>query len=148
MWWEHRSLFLTRLKPWVNYWTNGARSTLAGAPFYLVILVSNTPSHTALNCRVHLTMVNDLVGWKTSFTFMPNDDNWKVRRKLFVQEYHPSTLSRLQPNQLRVTHELLRELLDSPSNTGEECMQHFRTSFELINTYPAHILTHTQMGRV
>lgn len=101
------------------------RFTQAGQLFTLVIFIIG--ADLVLNDRVHLTMANDLIGWNANFGFKPYGDDWKTCRKLFVHEFRPSAISRLQPNQLRVTHELLRELLDASSNSGEECMDRLRT---------------------
>lgn len=63
--------------------------------------------------RLRLTMLHELMGWKSSFSFMPYDAAWRAQRKMFTQTLNPSDAARFLPHQLNATHELLRRLLCS-----------------------------------
>ncbi|KAF8650224.1 hypothetical protein AX16_005339, partial [Volvariella volvacea WC 439] len=94
---------------------------LAGTTF--VILDSAEAAYDLLECRstiysdrMRFPMVNELMGWDFDFAFMRYGDDWRQRRRIMHQSFHPTAVSRFRPQTQKATHELLRRLLDDPEN--------------------------------
>ncbi|KAF8885367.1 cytochrome P450 [Infundibulicybe gibba] len=66
--------------------------------------------------RPRYPMINELMRWAWLFAFMPYGDYWRSHRRLFHQEFHPTAAIRYQPQEMRVTREMLQRLLDTPDD--------------------------------
>ncbi|KAF7430208.1 hypothetical protein PC9H_005910 [Pleurotus ostreatus] len=65
--------------------------------------------------RPAATMLYDLMGWKSMFSIQPYGQEWRDRRRVFWQEFHPEHGQRHhRPIQLHYSRELVRRLYDSP----------------------------------
>ncbi|KZP19024.1 cytochrome P450 [Athelia psychrophila] len=65
--------------------------------------------------RTKSTIAVDLMGWGWSLPFMPYGDEWRAHRRLFRKAFEDTEANKLhQPHQVRATHALLHNLLDSP----------------------------------
>jgi len=56
------------------------------------------------------------------FTSMPYGNEWRMHRKMFLQEFNPSTVTRYHPQEIKYTHKLLKRLLENP----DDFMTHIR----------------------
>ncbi|KAE9394855.1 cytochrome P450, partial [Gymnopus androsaceus JB14] len=64
--------------------------------------------------RPPLTMLNDLMGWKWAFVFMPYGPEWKARRKLFTTMFNPNNADQHEPQELKATRNFLLRLHENP----------------------------------
>lgn len=62
------------------------------------------------------------VGCNWHFVFMGYGDDWRERRRVFHQFFHPNAAVAYRPRELKVARELLRRLLESP----DDFMTHLR----------------------
>ncbi|KAJ8698822.1 hypothetical protein PTI98_005489 [Pleurotus ostreatus] len=68
------------------------------------------------------TMLNDLLGWGSLFSFMSYGDAWRIRRRAFWQEFNAYRTLNHRPKQLDTSRDLLRRLLKEP----EEFLHHIK----------------------
>lgn len=95
-----------------------------------IIIVNSVKAATDLfdkrsslySSRPRFPMVNELIGFDWLFGFMPYGKEWKERRQLFVQQFHPLNASNHQPTEMDFTHKMLYQLLQTP----EDFMSHIR----------------------
>ncbi|KAJ8489883.1 hypothetical protein ONZ45_g13404 [Pleurotus djamor] len=89
----------------------------------IIVLNSLESANELLNRRSALTssrpdsvMLHKLMGWDGNFTFQPYGDPWRIRRKLFWQNFkdNPSNLSLFRPIQIKHARQFLRRLLNHP----------------------------------
>ncbi|KIK68602.1 hypothetical protein GYMLUDRAFT_153661 [Collybiopsis luxurians FD-317 M1] len=66
--------------------------------------------------RPKFTMLNELVGLSWHFGFMPQGDTWKTHRKIFANEFNPSSVSQFRPHQLKWRNIFLKNLLKTPND--------------------------------
>ncbi|KAJ8501740.1 hypothetical protein ONZ45_g12030 [Pleurotus djamor] len=64
--------------------------------------------------RPHFPMINELMGWAWAFAFMPYGDAWRLRRRMFQQEFHPSATTMYRPQEVKYVRRLLHRLLVTP----------------------------------
>lgn len=79
---------------------------------------------TIYSSRAHSTMVHDLIGFNWLFAVMPNDDGWRVRRRLLqryfkfpVEDSHAISnvdLTWQRPYETKYIHKLLEKLITCP----------------------------------
>ncbi|KAI8996249.1 cytochrome P450 [Trametes punicea] len=119
---------------WLAYeqWGREFRSdiiylNLAGTP--VIVVNSAQAAHdlfekrSALySDRTRMPMLNELVGCDWHFVFMGYGENWRERRRVFHQYFHPNAATTYRPKELKVARELLRRLLETP----EDFMVHLR----------------------
>ncbi|TFK81327.1 cytochrome P450 [Polyporus arcularius HHB13444] len=72
--------------------------------------------------RARMPMLNELVGCDWHFVFMGYGEDWRERRRVFHQYFHPNATKNYRPRELKVARELLRRLLESP----DDFMVHLR----------------------
>ncbi|KAJ3832187.1 cytochrome P450 [Lentinula raphanica] len=70
--------------------------------------------------RPKFRMLNDVIGWKWSFVFMPYGPEWKAHRKLVTNMFNPNNPDEHEPRELKATRLLLLKLHKSP----EDLFQH------------------------
>ncbi|EKM55873.1 uncharacterized protein PHACADRAFT_209385 [Phanerochaete carnosa HHB-10118-sp] len=61
-------------------------------------------------------MIQELTGWHRNFSLLPYGDGWRIRRRLFHQQFRPMAVPHYHPMQVKGVHGLLRSLLDSPEH--------------------------------
>ncbi|PIL25684.1 cytochrome P450 [Ganoderma sinense ZZ0214-1] len=119
---------------WLAYerWGKELRSdviyvNLAGTP--VIVVNSAEAAHelfekksSVYSDRVRLPMLNELVGCNWHFVFMGYGDDWRERRRVFHQFFHPNAAVAYRPRELKVARELLQRLLESP----DDFMVHLR----------------------
>ncbi|KAJ3523341.1 hypothetical protein NMY22_g11478 [Coprinellus aureogranulatus] len=66
-----------------------------------------------------MPMMNDLIGFGWHFGFAPYGEEWKERRKLFVQAFGPNNAEKYQPSLVKATRTFLLHVLDDPRNFRE-----------------------------
>ncbi|KAI0743064.1 cytochrome P450 [Daedaleopsis nitida] len=119
---------------WLAYgrWGREFRSdviylNLAGTP--VIVVNSAQAAHelfekrsSLYSDRTRMPMLNELVGCDWHFVFMGYGDDWRERRRVFHQYFHPNAAVNYRPRSLKVARELLRRLLESP----DDFMVHLR----------------------
>ncbi|KAJ6576403.1 cytochrome P450 [Mycena vulgaris] len=71
-------------------------------------------SHYVLSSEPRMIMLNELAGWSWSFPFRCADDAWKQQRKMIHNEFHAAAVAQFRSQELKVVHDMLKQLLDSP----------------------------------
>ncbi|KAF5310372.1 hypothetical protein D9611_012042 [Ephemerocybe angulata] len=66
--------------------------------------------------RPRMTMMNELLGFSWHFAFMPYNEEWRERRKIFQQALHPTRVEAYRERLVRGVRNLLLQLLDDPDN--------------------------------
>ncbi|KAK1230783.1 hypothetical protein PQX77_006117 [Marasmius sp. AFHP31] len=61
-------------------------------------------------------MVCDLMGWDWHFGFKVYGDEWRARRRTFLQIFHQKAARQFEPQEIKHTRNLLRRLLDKPED--------------------------------
>ncbi|TEB11285.1 cytochrome P450 [Coprinellus micaceus] len=69
--------------------------------------------------RPRMPMMNELIGFDWNIGFIPYDDAWKERRKMFSKAFSPNKIVQHRPALLKATRNLLLQLLDDPKNFRE-----------------------------
>ncbi|KAJ8507512.1 hypothetical protein ONZ45_g10135 [Pleurotus djamor] len=94
----------------------------------IIVLNSYESAHEILNRRSALSssrpvsiMLNKLMGWEFDFAFIPYGHDWRIRRRMFWQEFNPSKSSNHHPTQLRCAKRFLRNLFDEPAQFAHHC---------------------------
>ncbi|KAF7318686.1 Cytochrome P450 [Mycena chlorophos] len=77
---------------------------------------------TLYSDRPRFPMVNELMGWGFSFSFMKYGERWRKLRKLFHQHFNAEGVANYYPLQHEAAQELLRRLLHEP----DHFLDHFR----------------------
>ncbi|KAL4264187.1 cytochrome P450 family protein [Pleurotus pulmonarius] len=62
------------------------------------------------------TMINELLGWESMFSFAPYGQPWRARRRAFSQEFTSGQSVYHRPKQLRNIRGLLRRILNEPDD--------------------------------
>ncbi|RXW11943.1 hypothetical protein EST38_g13911 [Candolleomyces aberdarensis] len=68
-----------------------------------------------------MPMMNDLVGFDWNIGFIPYDEKWKERRKVFQQLFHQSKADFYRPRLLKAVRNCLVHLLDDPESYRGHC---------------------------
>ncbi|RXW20872.1 hypothetical protein EST38_g4984 [Candolleomyces aberdarensis] len=71
--------------------------------------------------RPNMPMMNELIGFDWHFGFMPYGDEWKERRKMFQQVFHPTRTEFYRPKLLKAVRNFLIRLLDDPKDYFAHC---------------------------
>ncbi|KAJ8699050.1 hypothetical protein PTI98_002207 [Pleurotus ostreatus] len=66
--------------------------------------------------RPKSTMINELLGWESLYSLAPYCEAWRARRRASWKELTSGRFTYHRPKQLLYTHDLLRRLLQDPSN--------------------------------
>lgn len=64
--------------------------------------------------RPRMTMINELLGWGSLMSHLPYGHAWRVRRRVFWQEFNPEHSPNHHSKQLWHSRDLLRRLLEQP----------------------------------
>ncbi|KAJ4496574.1 cytochrome P450 [Lentinula lateritia] len=120
--------------PWVKYaeWSRQYGSDIVYAKIFntsMVILNSEEAINDLFvkrsaiySDRPRHIMVNELMGWSRNLHSMAYGDEWRAGRRLFYQEFNPSSSTRFRPHMLAASRELLARLLKDP----EDFVEHLR----------------------
>lgn len=63
------------------------------------------------------------LGHGYNMIFIPYNDAWKARRRLFHKQFTPTAAMRYRPKQLKTTHVMLDRLLETPGEFMEHLTQ-------------------------
>ncbi|KAK1222666.1 hypothetical protein PQX77_014482, partial [Marasmius sp. AFHP31] len=84
--------------------------------------------------RPRLPMVVELMGWDKDFVVLPYGNEWKIRRRLCLQEFPDNGSIRHESEELQVNRVLLKNLLSDPENYRDHL--HYMTgSLTILVTY-------------
>ncbi|KAI0071338.1 cytochrome P450 [Panus rudis PR-1116 ss-1] len=64
--------------------------------------------------RPHMTMIEDLVGYRWMVSFVKYGEHWRNMRRAFHQEFNQVAIQRFRPIQVKACHELLRKFISRP----------------------------------
>ncbi|KAL0572342.1 hypothetical protein V5O48_009613 [Marasmius crinis-equi] len=84
--------------------------------------------------RPRFPMVVELMGWDKDFIVLPYGNEWKIRRKLFHQEFPLNITTRHEAQQLKVNRIFLKNLLHNPENYSNR-IRHMTGSLIVLVTY-------------
>lgn len=97
---------------------------------------------TIYSSRAHSTMVHDLIGFTWLFAVMPNDDGWRVRRRLLqryfkfpVEDSHAISnvdLTWQRPYETKYIHKLLEKLITCPDLFMKHLVQYIKLISPLV----------------
>ncbi|KAJ8508596.1 hypothetical protein ONZ45_g9144 [Pleurotus djamor] len=94
----------------------------------IIVLSSLESVQEILNRRSALTssrpvstIVNKLMGWEWNIVFKQYGEAWRIRRRMFWQEFHPSNSFNHQGSQLKHARLFLRSLLKEPERYPHHC---------------------------
>lgn len=92
--------------------------------------------------RAHSTMVHDLIGFTWLFAVMPNDDGWRIRRRLLqryfkfpIEDSHAIAnvnLTWQRPHQTKYINKLLEKLVERPDHFMKHLIQYVEPVFSLV----------------
>ncbi|KAL0951326.1 hypothetical protein HGRIS_008031 [Hohenbuehelia grisea] len=74
--------------------------------------------------RPALRMNTDLAGWHWNFAHMRYNEVWRKHRKTFHRDFNANAVERYYPTQMKATHDLLRNLLNSPQKFTDHVKTH------------------------
>jgi cytochrome P450 len=66
--------------------------------------------------RPSQNMLNKLMGWDWNVANMPYGESWRHHRSLLQLGFRPKTAFHYQPQEVKSTHKLLRQILDTPQD--------------------------------
>ncbi|KIJ40678.1 hypothetical protein M422DRAFT_256372 [Sphaerobolus stellatus SS14] len=69
--------------------------------------------------RIHLPMINDVMGWGWGLSFQRYGERWRRHRRAMHEKFHIGVVDAFMPSQLKHTRELLRRLLSTPEDYAE-----------------------------
>ncbi|KAF7371180.1 Cytochrome P450 [Mycena sanguinolenta] len=91
--------------------------------------------------RPPMPMVSDLMGWNIALGFMNYGHQWRTDRKLFHQALNARTVQNYHSQERAACHELLRRLLQDPSDIMEH-LRHMAAQTIMLVAYGIDILPH------
>ncbi|KAL0572343.1 hypothetical protein V5O48_009614 [Marasmius crinis-equi] len=84
--------------------------------------------------RPRFPMVVELMGWDKDFIVLPYGNEWKIRRKLFHQEFPHNNAARHEAQELKVNRVLLKNLVRDPENYRDH-IRHMSGALIILVTY-------------
>ncbi|KAJ3782909.1 cytochrome P450 [Lentinula aff. detonsa] len=135
-------LDLPSTEPWVKFadWSQRFESDIIHLNVFGtdILVVNSTDVAKALfegksalyADRPRMSMLNELVGLSWLSGFIPQGNTWKTHRKIFANEFNPTSVSQFRPHQLKWRNIFLKNLLKAPGDYSTHA-QHVASGLSL-----------------
>ncbi|KAI0076591.1 cytochrome P450 [Panus rudis PR-1116 ss-1] len=113
-------------EPWFKFleWSRQYKSDVIGLRIFgtNIVVVNSLEAATELldkrssiySDRPHMTMIDDLVGYRWMMTFVKYGEHWRDMRRAFHQEFNQVAVQKFQHIQVKACHELLKRFATRP----------------------------------
>ncbi|KAJ4000135.1 cytochrome P450 [Lentinula boryana] len=135
-------LDLPSTEPWVKFadWSQRFESDIIHLNVFGtdILIVNSTDVAKALfegksalyADRPRMSMLNELVGLSWLSGFITQGNTWKTHRKIFANEFNPTSVSQFRPHQLKWRNIFLKNLLKAPDDYSTH-VQHVASGLSL-----------------